>query len=227
MLKIFFVLLLGLVFSQYVYSGASETAGELAEGLSVQDRYRLSIDDAAIIEQEEISPVTIVSAKSATFVTWTSYPDSYKPGQDLALAWGETWVTLAGEVKERCKAFKKDDLNLSIQQLLGLPPELDAQRFFVELEVQTQDMFRPCANPSLERGTCTANFEEGISDSHKAWYASQSANSYKASGYPWTRLGYTYNWKVGADEVGLSEFVINKGAQVKVVSIAPTSQYCQ
>jgi hypothetical protein len=202
----------------------------LADDAHLQQQYRASIEDAAMIEPNEIKAVAAITQAKEKFVTWTSYPDSYKPGSDLTLAWGETWVTQNGAVHEECKTFPKEEgaLNVRIQQLLGLPPQAVTQRYFVVLEVQTNDMFRPCANPSLTATECSANFEKEASESHRAWYAGQSAVAYQfPKGYPWTRLGYTYDWNTETDEEGVFEFVIKKGTTVNVVSVTPTAEYCQ
>ena len=53
--------------------------------------------------------------------------------------------------------------------------------------------------------------------------------------YPWTQLGYTYDWGVPEDletdsdrpaNVGLSEFVIRQGAPILVHSIQSVEDYC-
>lgn len=45
--------------------------------------------------------------------------------------------------------------------------------------------------------------------------------------YPWTRLGYTYDWGNAKSRVGLSEFVIRKGARLTVHSVSTTEGYAQ
>jgi len=47
-----------------------------------------------------------------------------------------------------------------------------------------------------------------------------------AKGYPWTRLGYTYDWGNPDSEVGLSEFVITAGATIKIENVYETAAYC-
>lgn len=192
--------------------------------------YQLSIEDAAVIQPEEVLPLPQITQDRARFVTWTSYPDSFKPGEELTLSWGDTWVTLDGAVQRQCQNYARDkgELNIRIQQLLGLPPEATAKRFFVVLDVKTENMFRPCANPELNSSSCTAQFPDTASESHKAWYAGQTALAYQfPGGYPWTRLGYTYDWNPAANDVGTFEFVVRKGATVKVVSVTPTLEYCK
>ncbi|MFT6221588.1 MAG: hypothetical protein ACJA0C_000992 [Candidatus Endobugula sp.] len=199
-----------------------------ADNAALQDQYEASIADAGVIQPDEVKTVATLTAPNGKFVTWTSYPDSYKPGSDLTLAWGETWVTQNGAVLNQCKAFVKDEVNLRIQQLLGLPPQEVTQRYFAVLDVKVADMFRPCANPSLAATECTTNFPDDVSESHKVWYAGQTAAAYQSvKGYPWTRLGYTYDWNPQTDEEGVSEFVIKKGATVNIVSLTPTEEYCQ
>jgi hypothetical protein len=205
----------------------------------LDEEYQLAIADAAVIEASEKIALESVMGESQQFVTWTAYPDSFAKDEEVALSWGELWVTLDGHVQQRCQAFPKDTIDLRIQQLLGLPPQQsEVDRFFVVLTVKTKDVFRPCANGDLDQAQCGISFPESATEAHKAWYAGQTALAYQEKGYPWTRLGYTYDWYSGAydeagsqsnsevSEVGVNEFVIHRNASVKVESISPTAEYC-
>ncbi|MBU6351343.1 MAG: hypothetical protein KGS73_14490 [Chloroflexi bacterium] len=44
--------------------------------------------------------------------------------------------------------------------------------------------------------------------------------------YPWTRLGYTYDWSNSASEVGLSEFVVAAGSTVAVEPVVENELDC-
>jgi hypothetical protein len=45
--------------------------------------------------------------------------------------------------------------------------------------------------------------------------------------YPWTALGYTYDWAPSAPgHVGDSEFVAPQGTPVTVRAVVPTAEYC-
>lgn len=62
---------------------------------------------------------------------------------------------------------------------------------------------------------CTASGKCGLT-TYRNWIANRSANVYSRTAvngpYPWTGLGYTYDWGGTApSHVGLSEFVINSG----------------
>ena len=45
--------------------------------------------------------------------------------------------------------------------------------------------------------------------------------------YPWTRLGYTYDWGPAKSPVGLSEFVVFKGSTVGVRKVYTNEEYFQ
>lgn len=51
----------------------------------------------------------------------------------------------------------------------------------------------------------------------KEWFDSNVTVSYSEDNpYPWTRLGYTYDWADNGKEYGLSEFLIFSGADATV-----------
>lgn len=193
-----------------------------------QQAYRKAIMDAAVIEAGEIRPLPTIPPGKVRVVTWTKFPDSYPMGKPVALKWGEVWVTLAGDVKNRCRQFPAATAVSDVQKLLGLPADNAEKRNFVTLEVDTASMFRPCANPGLQDKSCSPTLPDDVPASHAAWYARQSSQSYQLDGgFPWTRLGYTYNWKNGANEVGVPEFVIRKGASVLPLASVATGDYCK
>jgi len=61
------------------------------------------------------------------------------------------------------------------------------------------------------------------------WFNGNIVYSYfpakEKNAYPWTRLGYTYDWGNSISEVGLSEFTIKKDARVIVNSVSNINQY--
>ncbi len=188
--------------------------------------YQRAIGDAAVIEPDEIVALEPLQGEEFKVVTWTKYPDSYVVGHEVTLTWGEVWVTIAGDVRQECVRFDRTTLGQDLQQLLGLPVDEDP-REFVTLVVSADDLFRPCADPDESKTHCTADFPENVDPRHRAWYARQAAKSYTSpGGFPWTRLGYTYNWKRGASEFGVSEYVIRRSAKAKVVARWATAGYC-
>lgn len=70
--------------------------------------------------------------------------------------------------------------------------------------------------------TCRFNEEDDSQlDSLGMWLRNWFDNTWSASyksegGYPWTRLGYTYDWGSSGDKYGLSEFLVREESQVTV-----------
>jgi hypothetical protein len=140
------------------------------------------------------------------------------------------FVTVVPEVKNFCAAPMPAGTNLTLrlEQLLGLPPA-NGKVKFVQLWVDPNDLFRPCPDPEITDSRCGLDFPTGfltVSLNYVSWFDRQYCQSYGANGYPWTRLGYTYDWGVPAGHVGMSEFVIRPGSQVQICSVTKTEDYC-
>ncbi len=192
---------------------------------NLADRYQAALADAAVIEPGEAVPLPSPGKGMIKVVTWSKYPNSFPQGRYITNSWGDTWVTLDGAVKRLCRTYQ--DKVPQTQALLGLHQVPGEVRDFVILEVNAKNLFRPCADPDTSKQRCSADFPKGVSAAYKGWYANQVAASYQANGFPWTRLGYTYNYNIGASEVGPAEFVLPKGSHAKVIAVIPTGNYCQ
>ncbi len=211
-----------------------------------QQAYLNAVKDAEIAEPAEISTglISILESnqnlvwqgesgqKQVLLLTWTSwngYDD--KVGQAITTT-RETWVTAVPELKDFCTAYNAsaDNLTLRLEQLLGLPPHNGKTRF-VEIWAAPQDLFRPSPDPEITDHEAQLDFPASkyltVSQEHVAWINNLKSQSYGENGYPWTRLGYTYDWGNPQSEVGLSEFVINPGATVTINAVTATADYCQ
>lgn len=225
---------LGFLLSFCSCSGSSE------EDLSLEERYQRAIEDAAVAEPNEISHnlTPIVESNSdlvwqssgngsrvlmGTWTSWTGY--SQYLGNDLTLS-RELWVDPVPDLQTFCteSGLAGADLVLRLEQLLGLPPSA-GKTTFVEMWVSPADLFRPSADPEITDDTAGLDFPAEVSDEYKAWFNNLMATSYQVDGYPWTRLGYTYDWS-GGDEEGLSEFVVRSGATVGIAGVYDTFTYC-
>ncbi|MEM6264978.1 MAG: hypothetical protein AAGI38_20875 [Bacteroidota bacterium] len=144
------------------------------------------------------------------------------------------WITTAPELQTLCsqKSFgRKEGLNLRLEQLLGLPPNA-GKKFFIEFWVQPQDLFRPCLDSEVSEANCTLAFPDDESLAHKKWINYLRLASYYNpewnKNYPWTQLGYTYDWHPkNKSHIGLSEFVIGKNKEIIVHRVYTTDQYCE
>ena len=70
--------------------------------------------------------------------------------------------------------------------------------------------------PDITETEMTDAFSEEVDEDYKEWFDSNIISSYFDGKYPWTRLGYTYDWADNGEEYGLSEFVVRKNSEVKV-----------
>lgn len=137
----------------------------------------------------------------------------------------DIWVTLSPQLKEICRSRKfanSETKEARLEQLLGLKPESGYQSF-VEFWVRPKDLFRPCPDPNTSNKSCGLNFPINVSTSHRDWIENQRATN----DYPWTQLGYTYDWNGrSTNRMGLSEFVILQNTDVVIKDIKPTAEYC-
>jgi len=162
-------------------------------------------------------------------------------GENLTTTWGYSFVTVVPEVKdfiENC-TVSEQNLTLRVEQLLGLPPKNES-KLCVELWVDPDDLIRPCPDPEITDTESQLDFPENVSRDHVLWFFEYLSSvyygdtfykglisSYSTGGqrFPWTRLGYTYDWGNPESEIGASEFVIRKNSVVTIESASNTSDY--
>ena len=143
------------------------------------------------------------------------------------------WVTAAPELQSLCKDQKfgrKEGLDLRIKQLLGLPPTTE-KNFFVEFWVRPQDLYRPCPDSEITDSECGLAFPEATPEAYVDWFNQLRLDSYYNpewdKNYPWTELGYTFDWNPkNKTHIGLSEFIIGKNKNIIVKGFSTTSDYC-
>lgn len=170
-------------------------------------------------------------------VSWKNNPSYWKKDTFANVgAKYAVWVTVAPFIQQRCKVYfrKEKDPDMRLRQLLGLQP-FAVQTDFVEIWVRPADLFRPCPDPETTDTECNLDLPADVSDDHRQWFNQIRAVQYNDCndtqfnkyGYPWTQLGYTYDWNPqNTTHVGLSEFVIKSNAEIFIRGIYPTKAYC-
>ena len=217
----------------------------IPDSAELQQMYRNAVKDAETAEPGEISTnlTAIVSYNDkltwqaetgrVLVVTWTSWNGYDGLVGNSTVLQREVWVTAAPELQNFCRKCCSDNasLTLRLEQLQGLPPNNSKTRM-IEMWVSPDDLFRPSADPEISDREAGIEFPTSsefvkVNQSHIDWYNTLKNASYDENGYPWTRLGYTYDWGNPQSEVGLSEFVVRQGATVGIKSVSTTAKYCE
>lgn len=246
--------LLGLVLLWTACGGTRPAAEPEAEAL-----YRTAIEDARTAEPSEITTAltpltphndTLVwrtvadSVRQVRMVTWAgsaTLPDA--AAGDTVSADNDVWVTPVPAIWQFCRGLDRtgDQLRLRLAQRLGLPPDATYDRF-IELWVRPQDLVRPCPDPEVTDRECELSppapeAHVQISETHQNWFQDLRRTSYGPEGYPFTGLGYTYDWNPTTDEIGPSEFVLrparddpaapDSAGRAVVHAVHSTEEYCR
>lgn len=234
------IFMIGLLIGFSINGSPSYFTGTLAVTNELNQTYINAIDDTMIAEDIEIHPNLIPIAennsnliwqgngndKRVLVVIWTKYDSSYPVQKNVTTYWGETWVTVAPELKNFFKTHNvpKQYNRLRVAQLLGLPPD-SKNNYFVEVWVKPQDLFRPTPDNEINDTTAQLDFPSSVDPSYKKWFNDNILESYFPKKYPWTRLGYTYDWGNPYSNIGLSEFVLKNNSEIIVKSVQTTNDY--
>ena len=225
----------GLLVSAMAVSGAApasvlaaeETEASDESGDDLQVLFDEAVKDAMIIDKDEILPVVSLDEGEPYAVyddegrillyTFHKYPDSYPDGADVKLEWGNVWTFTGGELEEKYQENKDSvtDWQTRLKELIGLRPDNESN-YFTAMWVKPEDVFRPAYVSDIGTVEMTDSFSEDVNEEYKAWFDDNIISSYFDGAYPWTRLGYTYDWADNGQEYGLSEFIVKKDSDVKV-----------
>lgn len=161
------------------------------------------------------------------------------PGQAFQMT-SAKWVTVPKQLRSRCARIKCSTmgparLDLTLKQFLGVPPDADYQ-VVNTFWARPRDMFRPCRRPSVRATSCPRRVTRQLPLVRRLFLREQKAYAWRMPtrwdpatavscasswpepdncyGFPWTRLGYTYDWAPQRTKVGLTEFVVKSGSTV-------------
>lgn len=204
-----------------------------------EELYAMAVRDAAIAEDDEIKPLVSLTKKDplvtwdnqgrVLLCTWHSYPDSYPKGETVTAKWGYIWTFTDKEIAAYAGELKaSEDAVMRLRQLIAIPPD-KTHSTVTGLWVKPSDVIRPAYQSDAANGSMCTAFAEGeeLDTPFKAWFDQNILDSYYYGNYPWTRLGYTYDWADNGKEYGLTEFLIKKDAEVEVAFTETTSEFLQ
>jgi hypothetical protein len=143
---------------------------------------------------------------------------------------GNIFVALPKEARRLCKGAA--DPLLALQQGLGLPPKSDPDYRIVRFRVPRADMFRPCTSgPDVGAPRCAFDIPQDLDPAHRAFMIAQMWTSYRTGfdwpGYPFTGMGWTWNWAPDSDDnYGVSEYIAKRGAEVTRIRTLSIAEFC-
>jgi hypothetical protein len=201
---------------------SEQTANSDAEQL-----YDDAVRDAVFAEDSEILPLVCLTEDDpmttwngkgqVLLLTFHKYPESYIAGEEYTTEYGEVWTFTDKEIAKWYGENEAEgiDWTLRFNQVIGVPTDKEYTHFSA-MWVNPDDVKRPAYESDVTKQLSKAAFAEEVDPDFKAWFDGNIIWSYFDSAYPWTRLGYTYDWGSSDKEYGLSEFLIRKDATVTV-----------
>lgn len=203
---------------------------------SIEELYAAATKDAMTVEPEEVLPVLTLNPGDpqttwnqegkVLLLSWHRYPDSYPAGQEVTLEWDDVWCFTDQEIADWYVSNRDGvtDWTLRLEQLIGLPPD-KGYTHFTAMWASPEDIVRPAYVSDIALSQMVDAFSEDVDPEFHAWFDDNIIWSYYHSQYPWTRLGYTYDWADNGAEYGLSEFLVKKGAKVDVEFTYTTEEF--
>jgi hypothetical protein len=130
---------------------------------SVRDPY--GVTESAVIDPTiPTRPLTPLLADRVRLVTWNAPSADMTPGASHVFPY-PVWGTVDGELRNFCRGYSTaqrpspDDLQLRLEQLLGLHPGDGAGRSLITFEIDRAQIIRPCPDPGVDTTACRAIFD--------------------------------------------------------------------
>ena len=235
----------------FILSGCAKDSTPAPEPpvLSFDELYQHAITDAMVAENSEIIDTlwaittenqsltwkTINGKQYVLMATYMRYPASYPAGDSITNTWGESWLFVPQQMKARIapSLSATSDTTMRICQLLGLPPANEnSNTHIAEVWITPDRLYRPAGNPAITTTSADATLIDDVPTSYTNWFNSYIIFAYYRPlsspaefHYPWTRLGYTYDWAPETNNVGLSEYVLQVESGAWVEHVAKVGEY--
>lgn len=205
---------------------------------TTEELYAASVEDARQAEENEILPLVTLTSDSdmvtwnadgtkVLLLSWHEHPDRYIAGESFTCTDGDIWTFTDKEILSWYdeNAEGVDDWELRLKQLIGLPASAEythVSAFWVDME----EVIRPAYQLDVTKQMSPELLDGSGLGAYKPWFDDNAEYSYSEdTPYPWTRLGYTYDWAEGDDEYGLSEFLILADSVIEVEWTKTTDEF--
>lgn len=231
-LGIFAMVLCAVALIIYGFSTSGNNSVDMNQNVVL---YHAAIKSAATSTAEDLYPLVVIDVNSddviwdddSTKVLMASFhnvPDVYTLNHRLVLD-RHVWVVSAKELMNWFSEHSEEswDWAVRLKQLLGMP-QYSSVSYFSLLWVKPENVIRPAYLTDVKNGVMKilpdsvgADLDSANREWYADWFRENEIKSYDENGYPWTRLGYTYDWgRKDGSRYGLSEFLILSGSKVSV-----------
>lgn len=206
-------------------------AGEVAP--SNEALWAAAMADAVWSEEDEVMELVCLTRQDpqviwdqagerVLLITWHGYEEPCEPGDPLAH--GDIWATSLGELANWYKEHGGGvtDWDLRFAQLLGMPDDGSCTRFSA-FWIAPSEVIRPAYVTDVT-AQMVNGYDQITDPAYQAWFDDNIIYSYFASEYPWTRLGYTYDWSGVDPAYGLTEFLVADGSRTEIAFTCSTEE---
>ncbi|NOU47469.1 MAG: hypothetical protein HOO86_10455 [Bacteroidales bacterium] len=218
-----------------------DSTDAIDQELQLEELYQAAVEDAIIADSSEICDTLWSINAGNTKLEWRTmnneqyvlagnfnkHPESYSDSS-LVNSWGVIWIFLPKQFRSRIMSstIQNNDTLLRMRQLLGMPPS-NTNNYIVELWVRPADLYRPAGDNEIDDHSAGLYLSPNANPEYVQWFNQNIYDSYFGDWtlYPWTRLGYTYDWANSTSEVGLSEFCIKENSVIYVKKLYPATEY--
>lgn len=162
--------------------------------------------------------LTTIVAPTAQMTVFTDFVGYNRFSYNDAFRSSPLFVTYGTQLQDfiRASNLPQSQVALRVSQVLGIPDSAANGRLndrVVEVVAPTKDILRPERDPSVLNPISSVAFPAGTSPAYVNYFYSKLVdNKYTLSPnnvpFPFTQLGYTYDWHNTSNIQGLSEFVI-------------------
>ncbi len=203
-----------------------------------EDLYAKAMNDAKEAEASEIETLVILTPDSdmvtwnedetkVLLLSWHENPESYIAGGSFTCSNGDIWAFTDKEILSWYDGNAKGvaDWELRLEQLIGLPVITEythVSAFWVDID----EVIRPAYQLDVTKQMSADLLDGSALGGYKPWFDDNTEYSYsEETPYPWTRLGYTYDWADNGKEYGLSEFLILADSVIEVEWTKSTDEF--
>lgn len=190
-----------------------------------RELYLNAIEDAKISEEDEIFPLYELHNGENILLSWNNFPAEFAEGSTyIARKKPQLWCIALEELQNWYRDNKEGVTNWNerLEQLIGLP-ENYGYTHFTAFGVLPSDVIRPAYQIDPQKQITADMFDGSALGQYEEWFRENEKWSYREAEWPWTRLGYTYDWAEGHEQ-GLTEFIILPGREINVKWTVTTAE---